>query len=135
MRIIGLKSKKSSSLPTHTIRFWETKFKQIKPHYFAGNRRYYDFKTIDILKKIQHLLKNKGMTINGVRNYLNQVNSELDENYNKTINNTNIKTRLNKISNNGVEFQSHLDGSRHMFTPESSMEIQGNVHENSLKIQ
>ena len=33
-------------------------------------------------------------------------------------------SRLNKISNNGVEFQSHLDGSRHMFTPESSMEIQ-----------
>ncbi len=33
-------------------------------------------------------------------------------------------SRLNKISNSGVEFQSHLDGSRHMFTPESSMEIQ-----------
>ena len=33
-------------------------------------------------------------------------------------------SRLNKISNNGVEFQSHLDGSRHMFTPEFSMEIQ-----------
>ena len=33
-------------------------------------------------------------------------------------------SRLNKIPNNGVEFQSHLDGSRHMFTPESSMEIQ-----------
>ena len=33
-------------------------------------------------------------------------------------------SRLNKVSNNGVEFQSHLDGSRHMFTPEFSMEIQ-----------
>ncbi len=33
-------------------------------------------------------------------------------------------SRLNKISNDGVEFQSHLDGSRHMFTPERSMEIQ-----------
>ena len=33
-------------------------------------------------------------------------------------------SKLNKISNNGVEFQSHLDGSKHMFTPESSMEIQ-----------
>lgn len=35
--------------------------------------------------------------------------------------------RLNKISDDGVEFQSHLDGSRHMFTPEFSMEIQRNI--------
>jgi len=35
--------------------------------------------------------------------------------------------RLNKISDKGVEFQSHLDGSRHLFTPEFSMEIQRNL--------
>jgi queuine tRNA-ribosyltransferase len=36
-------------------------------------------------------------------------------------------SKMNKISNNGVEFQSHLDGSRHLFTPEFSMEIQRNI--------
>ena len=44
VKIIGLKSKKGQPLPTHTIRFWETKFKQIKPKIFNGNRRYYDEK-------------------------------------------------------------------------------------------
>ena len=98
-RILNLKSRSGQKTPTHTIRFWEKEFKQIKPNIFSGKRRYYDSKTINILKKIQFLLKNRGMTINGVRKYLNEQNSELDENYNKTINNTNIKTRLNKISN------------------------------------
>ena len=98
-KILNLVDKKTGKLSTHTLRFWEKKFKQIKPHYFAGNRRYYDFKTIDILKKIQHLLKNQGMTINGVRNYLNQVDSELDENNNKTINKHSIKIKIKNISN------------------------------------
>ena len=97
-KLLKLVNKKTGKLSTHTIRFWEKEFKQIKPNIFSGKRRYYNTKTIDILKKIQFLLKNRGMTINGVRKYLNEQNSELDENYNKTINNTNIKTRLNKIS-------------------------------------
>ena len=45
-KIIGLKSKKTKSLPTHTIRFWEKEFKQIKPKILNGNRRYYDEKNI-----------------------------------------------------------------------------------------
>tara|TARA_B100000282_G_C31333352_1_gene309986 strand:+ start:64 stop:426 length:363 start_codon:yes stop_codon:yes gene_type:complete len=98
-KLLNLVNKKTGKLSTHTIRFWEKEFKQIKPNIFSGKRRYYDSETINILKKIQFLLKNRGMTINGVRKYLNEQNSELDENYNKTINNTNIKTRLNKISN------------------------------------
>ena len=98
-KLLNLVNRKTGKVSTHTIRFWEKEFKQIKPNIFSGKRRYYDSKTINILKKIQFLLKNRGMTINGVRKYLNEQNSELDENYNKTINNTNIKTRLNKISN------------------------------------
>ena len=98
-KILNLKSKKEGMFSTHTIRFWETQFKQIRPKHLNSNRRYYDQKTIDILKKIQHLLKNKGMTINGVRNYLNQVNSELDENNNKTINKNSIKIKIKNISN------------------------------------
>ena len=58
-KIIGLKSKKAKSLPTHTIRFWEKEFKQIKPKILNGNRRYYDEKNIKILKKFIFYLKNK----------------------------------------------------------------------------
>ena len=89
---------KSGKLMTHTIRFWEKEFKQIKPYLFSGKRRYYDNKSIELLKKIQYLLKIKGMTIKGVKKHLNESKSNLDEVNNKTINKDNIKTKLNKIS-------------------------------------
>ena len=98
-KILNLIDKKTGKLSTHTIRFWEKQFKQVKPNIFAGRRRYYDHKSIEILKKIQFLLKNKGMTINGVKKYLNDENSKLDVNDNKTINKRIIKTKINKISN------------------------------------
>ena len=97
-KILNLINKKTGKLSTHTIRFWEKQFKQIKPHIFAGNRRYYDNGTIKTLKKIQFLLKNQGMTIKGVKNHLQIKNSELDEVNNKTINSKILKSRLNKIS-------------------------------------
>ena len=98
-KILNLIDKKTGKLSTHTIRFWEKEFKQIKPNIFSGRRRYYDIKAIDILKKIQYLLKDKGMTINGVKRYLNRTDYELDVNDNKTINKLIIKTKLSKISN------------------------------------
>ena len=98
-KILNLFDKKTGKLSTHTLRFWEKEFKQVKPNIFSGKRRYYDNKTIEILKKIQYLLKNKGMTINGVKKYLNNRDSELDDQYNKTINTTIVKTKIKKISN------------------------------------
>ena len=106
-KILNLVDKKTGKLSTHTIRFWEKEFKQIKPNIFSGNRRYYDAKSIDMLKKIQYLLKNKGMTIKGVKKFLNQANSELDENDNKTINRKIIKTKLNKISSMLKKLKNH----------------------------
>ena len=97
--ILNLVDSKTGKLSTHTIRFWEKEFKQIKPQIFAGKRRYYDRNTIEILKKIQFLLKNKGMTIKGVKKQLKIDNSNLDELNNKTINKKILKTKLNKISN------------------------------------
>ena len=97
-KMLNLIDKKTGKLLTHTLRYWEKEFKQVKPSIFSGKRRYYDDNTIDILKKIQYLLKDKGMTINGVKKYLNEGESELDEDNNKTINRTVIKTKLNKIS-------------------------------------
>ena len=49
--LLHLVNKKNGSLNTHTIRFWEKEFKQIKPKILAGNRRYYDQSSIEILKK------------------------------------------------------------------------------------
>ena len=98
-KILNLVDKKTGKLSTHTIRFLEKEFKQVKPNIFSGQRRYYDIKTIEILKKIHYLLKIKGMTINGVKKLLNQGDSELDENFNKTINKKIIKTKIKKISN------------------------------------
>ncbi len=96
-KILNLVNKKNGKLSTHTIRFWEKEFKQIKPFIFSGKRRYYDDKTILVLKKIQFLLKNKGMTVKGVKIELQNNDSELDEFDNKTINTKNIKTKLSKI--------------------------------------
>ena len=90
VKLIGLKAKKGQSLPTHTIRFWEKEFKQIKPKILNGNRRYYDEENIKLLKKVYFLLKDQGMTINGVKKILNNNESlKLDETSNNSI--TNIK--------------------------------------------
>ena len=101
-KILNLKSKKEGIFSTHTIRFWETQFKQIKPKQLNSNRRYYDQKTIDILKKIKFLLKDQGMTINGVKKILNnQGNNEalnLDEISNNSIRVGNFKNKVLKIS-------------------------------------
>ena len=99
VKILKLKSKKGQSIPTHTIRFWEKKFKQIKPKIFNGNRRYYDKKNIELLKKVHFLLKEQGMTIDGVRKILNNKEPlKLDEISNQTIKANNLKNKLTKIS-------------------------------------
>ena len=100
-KILDLVNKKKGTLNTHTIRFWEKEFKQIKPKILNGNRRYYNNNTIEILKKVKYLLKDKGMTINGAKKVLNSDKSlKLDELPNNSINaNYNIKNKLKNISN------------------------------------
>ena len=66
-KILNLINQKNGLPSTHTIRFWEKEFKQIKPKIFTGNRRYYDENSINVLKKIKFLLKDQGMTLNGVK--------------------------------------------------------------------
>ena len=99
-KLLNLKSNKKGVLSTHVIRFWETQFKQIKPKILNSNRRYYDQKTINLLKKVKFLLKDQGMTINGVKKILNNEDSlKLDEIADKSIRNDNLKNKLLKISN------------------------------------
>ena len=98
-KILNLKSNKKGQLPTHIIRFWETQFKQIKPKILNSNRRYYDENCINLLKKVKFLLKEQGMTINGVKKILNGEQSlELDEMANNSIKADNLRNKLVKIS-------------------------------------
>ena len=100
VKILDLKTRSGQKTSTHTIRYWEKEFKQIKPKLMSGNRRYYDKSNVDLLKKIKFLLKDQGMTINGVKKLLNQNKSlKLDEFLNNSINvdNSKIKKSINKI--------------------------------------
>ena len=101
-RILNLINKKNGSPNTHTIRFWEKEFKSINPIILAGRRRYYDEKSIEVLKKIKFLLKNQGMTIKGAKRALGTSDSfNLDDSANKSININKklvLKNKINKIS-------------------------------------
>ena len=99
-KILSLSSRQEKSITTHTIRFWEKKFRQIRPKILNGNRRYYNLENIELLKKIHFLLKDKGMTINGVKKILDNKGSlELDEISNQSIKTINFRNKLIKISN------------------------------------
>ena len=60
------------SLPQHVLRFWETKFVQIKPIKRGGGRRYYRPEDIELLKGIKYLLYNDGYTIRGVQKVIKE---------------------------------------------------------------
>ena len=100
---MNLINKKDGSPNTHTIRFWEKEFKRVNPIILAGRRRYYDEKSIEVLKKIKFLLKNQGMTIKGAKRALGNTDSfNLDDSLNKSINVGNkslvLKRQISKIS-------------------------------------
>ena len=91
---LGLINSKSGNLNTHTIRYWQTQFKQIKPKIMAGNRRYYSEKDFKIVKNIKYLLKDKGLTIKGVKKFLNKkTDNNLDEVANIGSNLNDLKTK------------------------------------------
>ena len=92
-KIIGLIDKKSRKPINSTLRYWETKFKQIKPKKI-NNRRYFTQKQVELLKMIKFLLKNEGMTISGVKNLLNSKINKLDENSSISLKNDYLKKYL-----------------------------------------
>ena len=75
LNLVNSKTKKPSN---YILRYWEKEFKQIKP-VILKNRRYYSEKQIDTIKLIKFLLKDKGMTINGVKNILKSEINSLDD--------------------------------------------------------
>ena len=67
---LNLIDKKTGKIQTYIIRYWESQFKQIKPSIRAGRRRYYSKGNIQLINYIRFLLKEKGLTINGVKKIL-----------------------------------------------------------------
>ena len=101
---LNLINKKTGALQTHTIRYWETQFKQINPSILAGNRRYYSPKNLKTIRLIKFLLKDRGMTIKGVKRIFdNSKFDSLDDNIDKGIykrnykNTEKIKKKINNI--------------------------------------
>ena len=76
--VLGLVDPKTNKPLNYIIRFWETKFKQIKPK-IINKRRYYTEDHVKTIKLIKFLIKDKGMTINGVKTVLNSKINKLDE--------------------------------------------------------
>ena len=59
-------------VPQHVLRFWETKFSQIRPMKRAGNRRYYRPEDVELLRVVRHHLYDDGYTIKGVQKLLKE---------------------------------------------------------------
>jgi len=101
-RELNLVHTETGKVKTHILRFWEKEFPQIKPKIRAKGRRYYTPENINLLKKIFFLLKDKGMTIKGVKKILqNKIsNIQVDDFVRKDIsflNNITKKEKLIKI--------------------------------------
>ena len=77
-KILNLIDKRDEKPLNHILRYWEKNFKQLRPKKIK-NRRYYSLKQVEIAKMIKFLLKNKGMTISGVKNVLNLNINKLDD--------------------------------------------------------
>ena len=101
VKILDLKSRSFQKTPTHTLRFWEKEFKQVKPKLLSGSRRYYSEQDINILKLIYELLKNQGYTIAGAKKLLNSSSIKLDDELSSGIKKKNfqgsLKIRAQKI--------------------------------------
>ena len=91
---LNLIDDKTGRVQTHTLRFWDSQFKQIKPSIKAGGRRYYSEKNIKLIRFIKFLLRDKGLTINGVKKILNNPKLDaIDPNIDLGIYKTNLKTK------------------------------------------
>ena len=77
-KILNLINQSNKKPLNHVLRYWEKNFRQIKPKKI-NNRRYYSIKQVETLKLIKFLLKNKGMTISGVKKILNLNINKLDD--------------------------------------------------------
>ena len=108
--MFGLKNPKTNKLLNHSLRFWETKFKQLKPSILAGGRRYYSKKNIEIVRMIIFLLKEQGLTINGAIKVMNDKSKKLDDIKTLSIRDKYYKKKIKNKSINILEKIKKLNG-------------------------
>jgi DNA-binding transcriptional MerR regulator len=104
---------KDLSLPQHVLRFWETKFIQIKPIKRGGGRRYYRPEDISLLRGIKSLLYNDGYTIRGVQKVIKEVGTKKllrNEAENNTF--TDNEININQDNNNDISHHRLGDSKR-----------------------
>ena len=77
-KLLNIDQDKNKKTSNHTLRYWEKEFSQIKPK-IIKKRRYYDTNQIEIIKMIKFLLKDKELTIRGVKKVLNSKFKQLDD--------------------------------------------------------
>ena len=110
-RALKLVNESTKKPLNHILRYWEKEFKEISPKKI-NNRRYYSPEQVEIIKMIKFLLKNKGMTILGVKNLLTSKTNRLDdhsmnslkaEHYKKNLvaKSKSLLKKINKIKNHG----------------------------------
>ena len=99
-KMLNLVDKKTKKPLNHVLRYWEKEFSSIRPKKI-NNRRYYSAKQVEIIKMVKFLLRNKGMTILGVKNLLNQNMNKLDGDNNHSLN-TNYYKNFLKIKSKAL---------------------------------
>tara|TARA_B110000914_G_C15077784_1_gene271425 strand:+ start:70 stop:459 length:390 start_codon:yes stop_codon:yes gene_type:complete len=97
---LGLINKQNKKPLNHTLRFWETKFKQLKPLILSGRKRYYTLKDVETTKMIFFLLKEQGMTINGAIKAMNEKIKHLDDPKTSSIKAKYYQNKINQKTKN-----------------------------------
>ena len=96
---LNLISPNNKKPKNYILRYWEKEFKQIKPK-IINRRRYYSTEQIELIKLVHFLLKNKGMTINGVKKVLNTDINKLDDYNSDSLKADYYKTTIKQKSKN-----------------------------------
>ena len=96
LNLIDLETGKAK---TYILRFWEKEFPQLRPKLRAKGRRYYTPENVKLLKKIQYLLKDKGLTIKGAKKIIeNNINDiEVDDFTRKDISTNDLLNKKEKL--------------------------------------
>ena len=105
-KILNLVNPTTNKPLNYILRYWEKQFREIKPKKI-NNRRYYSSEQVEIIKMIKYLLKNKGMTISGVKSTIAINTKKLDADnkyslktdYYKKVLKTKSKLLIEKINN------------------------------------
>tara|TARA_B100001057_G_C22741002_1_gene907743 strand:- start:431 stop:799 length:369 start_codon:yes stop_codon:yes gene_type:complete len=96
---LNLINKKTGKPSNHILRFWEKEFSGIRPVILKGNRRYYDQKQVDKITYIKFLLRDKGLTIKGAKNFLKR-KKNIDETNKNNIEKDYLKISIKNRSKN-----------------------------------